>query len=242
MVSDRALEGEAPRNVRHDEFESTVGEVLRLGWTGHFTVCSSMLAALRDERPSTDGKRGLCRALLALVSIALDDLVAARSFARQAIHDSARPQRATPAEELRRLRLARALAVNAGYLMGDVSRARRASQVRTVMGDTDSQWLMAASVTPVWADAPAAIQRYAKFVAAVHARFSQRARFGPLTQTEAQVLALVAQGYSSAVVAARTARSVYTVRTHLRNAYAKLHAHGKLEAIARARELGLLAN
>ena len=241
MVSDRALEGEAPRG-RHDEFESTIGEVLRLGWMGHFTVCSSMLVALLAERRSPNGKRALCRALLALISIAVDDLEAARRFARQAIHDSARPERATPAEELRRLRLARALAVNASFLVGDVVRGRRASAVRTVIGDTDSQWLMNAGVTPSWAEAPATIQRYAKFIAAVHAQFSQRAKFGPLTQTEVQVLTLVAQGHSSVVVAGRTARSVHTVRTHLRNAYAKLHAHGRLEAIARARELGLLVD
>ncbi len=242
MVSDRALEGEAPRKQRQDDFDGTIGEVLRLGWAGHFAVCLSMLVALRDEHLSTDGRRALCRALLALVSIAADDLAATRRFARQAIHDSARPERATPAEELRRLRLARALAVNASYLVGDVSRGRRASHARFVADDSDSQWLMKAGSAPSWSEPPPTIQRYAKFVAAVHARFSQRPRSGPLTQTEVEILELSAAGHSSVVVAARTARSVHTVRTHLRNAYAKLHARGKLEALARARELGLLGD
>ena len=31
------------------------------------------------------------------------------------------------------------------------------------------------------------------------------------------------------------------IRTHLRHIYAKLDAHGRTEAVARARELGLLA-
>ena len=35
--------------------------------------------------------------------------------------------------------------------------------------------------------------------------------------------------------------STNTIRTHLRHIYAKLGAHGRAEAVARARELGLLA-
>ena len=35
--------------------------------------------------------------------------------------------------------------------------------------------------------------------------------------------------------------SVNTVKTHVRNLYAKLGAHRRAEAVARARELGLLA-
>ena len=35
--------------------------------------------------------------------------------------------------------------------------------------------------------------------------------------------------------------SVHTVRTHIRHLFAKLGAHGRTEAVARARALGLLA-
>jgi ATP/maltotriose-dependent transcriptional regulator MalT len=34
---------------------------------------------------------------------------------------------------------------------------------------------------------------------------------------------------------------VYTIRTHIRNIYAKLGAHGRAEAVQCAREVGLLA-
>ena len=224
------------------DFEGPVGEVLRLGWMGHFSVGRSMLVALLDRMPSTAGQRALCRALLALVCAALDDLAAARRFARQAIHDSARPPAWTPAEELRRLRLARALAVNASQLVGDVVRGRRAGQARFVASDAESQSLMNAGPISSWADAPATVQRYAKFVAAVHALVTQRVRSGPLTPAEAEILKLAAEGHSSVAIATRIGRSKHTVRTHLRNAYAKLQAHDRGDALARARALGLLAD
>jgi DNA-binding CsgD family transcriptional regulator len=224
------------------DFDGTVGEVLRLGWMGHFAVGRSMLAALLEQVPSTAGQRALCRALLALVCAALGDAGAARRFARQAIHDSARPPAQTPAEELRRLRLARALAVNASQLVGDVVRGRRAGHARFVAGDAESQSLMKAGPISSWADAPTTVQRYAKFVAAVHALAAQRARSGPLTAAESEILKLAAEGHSSVAIAARTGRSKHTVRTHLRNAYAKLQAHDRSDALARARALGLLAN
>lgn len=240
MVSDRALQGEAPRKPREDEFDGTIAEVLRLGWAGHFSVGHSMLVALHDQEPWSHGRRALTRALLALVSAGLDDLTATRRLARQAIHHSARPSNKTSAEELRRLRLARALAVNASYLVGDRVRGRRAGLVQFVAHDAESRWLMRAGLTPHWADAPPTIQRYAKFVAAVHAHISQRVRTNPLTPAEIEILRQVDAGLSAVAIAARSSRSAHTVRTHLRNAYAKLHVHGRAEALSQARSLGLL--
>ena len=42
-------------------------------------------------------------------------------------------------------------------------------------------------------------------------------------------------------IAAELSVSTNTIRTHLRHIYAKLDAHGRAEAVVRARELGLLA-
>ena len=42
-------------------------------------------------------------------------------------------------------------------------------------------------------------------------------------------------------IAAELFVSTNTIRTHLRHIYAKLDAHGRAEAVARARQLGLLA-
>jgi DNA-binding CsgD family transcriptional regulator len=216
------------------------GEHERAGELLARAVGRSMLVALLDRQPATDGRRSLCRALLALACAALDEVSLARRLARQAIHDSARPPCTTPGDELRRLRLARALAVNASYLVGDVVRSRRASQARFVVHDADSRWLMDAGLTASWPEAPPAVQRYAKFVAAVRSLIAQRARSGPLTAAEVKALSLVASGHSAVAAAERIGRSAHTVRTHLRNAYAKLGAHGRQDAVNRARSLGLL--
>ena len=63
----------------------------------------------------------------------------------------------------------------------------------------------------------------------------------PLTAREREVLALAAEGYTSAAIAAELSLSVLTVRTHLRNAISKLNAHSRLEAVATALRTGILA-
>lgn len=62
----------------------------------------------------------------------------------------------------------------------------------------------------------------------------------PLTPKEAEVLALVARGFSFDEVALRMAVSLSTVRTHVRSIYAKLDVHSKTEAVFEARAQGLL--
>jgi DNA-binding NarL/FixJ family response regulator len=61
-----------------------------------------------------------------------------------------------------------------------------------------------------------------------------------LTPREVEVLRLLASGNSSPDVAVRLEVSEHTVRTHLQNAMAKLDARTKVDAVARARRLGLL--
>ncbi|MEA2663280.1 MAG: hypothetical protein QOI11_224 [Candidatus Eremiobacteraeota bacterium] len=239
MTSECARDVETPAMPRQEDFAATIGEVLRLGWSGHFTAARSVLTELTDSRATT-GERALCRAVLALVSAALDDLPAARRLARQAIHDSARPSSAISAAELRRLRLARALAVNASTLLGDAVRGRRAAQARFMSGDPESDWLIRARETAAWQDAPATIQRYAKFVQAVRRRYAEQRTAGPLTAGEIVIVKHLGAGHSAVRIAALVNRSPHTVRTHLRNAYAKLDAHGREDAVAKARALGLL--
>jgi DNA-binding CsgD family transcriptional regulator len=234
------VDSEAPPDARHEDFAARISDVLRLGWLGHFSAGSSVLVELRDAPTSKTGERALCRALLALVFAALDDLPAARRLARQAIHDTARPPAATPPDKLRLLRLARALATNASVLVGDVVRGRRAAQARFVADDPESEWLVRAGTDLPWQNAPGSVERYVKFVDAVHRRYAQRRRPGPLTSREVLVLEHVAAGRSPAQTAALVGRSTHTVRTQIRNAYAKLGAHGREDALAEARALGLL--
>lgn len=61
-----------------------------------------------------------------------------------------------------------------------------------------------------------------------------------LTAREKEVLRLMAQGYPSRSIAATLGISYTTVRTHIRSLGTKLAVHSKLEAIVKARELGLI--
>ena len=63
----------------------------------------------------------------------------------------------------------------------------------------------------------------------------------PISQAEARVLRLLQTSLSAPEIARELYVSVNTVRTHMRHLYDKLGAHRRLEAIDRARALGLLA-
>lgn len=62
----------------------------------------------------------------------------------------------------------------------------------------------------------------------------------PLTTREQDVLELLAAGLSNAEMAARLIVSVGTVKTHVKSIYGKLGVHSRTQALARAREIGLL--
>jgi PAS domain S-box-containing protein len=62
-----------------------------------------------------------------------------------------------------------------------------------------------------------------------------------LTLCQRQILELIASGLSTADVAKELTLSIETVRNHLRNASKELRAHSRVEAIATAQRLGLLA-
>jgi LuxR family maltose regulon positive regulatory protein len=63
----------------------------------------------------------------------------------------------------------------------------------------------------------------------------------PLSQAEARVLRFLQTSLSAPEIARELYVSVNTVRTHMRHLYDKLGAHRRLEALDRARSLGLLA-
>ena len=72
-------------------------------------------------------------------------------------------------------------------------------------------------------------------------RRSMEAQLERLTQREKEVLGLMAEGYPSRAIAAELGISYTTVRTHIRSLGSKLAVHSKLEAIVKARELGLIS-
>jgi DNA-binding CsgD family transcriptional regulator len=61
-----------------------------------------------------------------------------------------------------------------------------------------------------------------------------------LTDREQEVLERIADGVPAKVIALRLGISVSTVRNHIRSILSKLHAQSQLQALARARSLGLV--
>ena len=68
-----------------------------------------------------------------------------------------------------------------------------------------------------------------------------RAPREPLTKSEMRVLRYLPTHLTAAEIASELYISTTTVKTHLRNLYAKLSAHSRAEAVQSARALGLLA-
>jgi LuxR family maltose regulon positive regulatory protein len=62
----------------------------------------------------------------------------------------------------------------------------------------------------------------------------------PLSQREIEILQLIAQGLSNHEISKRLFLALSTVKGHNRNIFGKLEVQSRTEAIARARELGLL--
>jgi LuxR family transcriptional regulator, maltose regulon positive regulatory protein len=67
------------------------------------------------------------------------------------------------------------------------------------------------------------------------------AKLTPLSKSELRVLRYLPTHLSAPEIAAELSVSTTTVKTHLRNLYAKLGAHSRTEAVESARTLGLLA-
>jgi LuxR family maltose regulon positive regulatory protein len=62
----------------------------------------------------------------------------------------------------------------------------------------------------------------------------------PLSDREMQVLELIAEGLSNPEIALQLAISLPTVKSHTRNMYGKLGVHSRKQAVAKARNLGIL--
>jgi LuxR family transcriptional regulator, maltose regulon positive regulatory protein len=62
----------------------------------------------------------------------------------------------------------------------------------------------------------------------------------PLSERELEVLQLVAQGLTNQQIADRLVISIRTVKKHVENIHGKLGVQNRTQAVARARDLGLL--
>ena len=63
----------------------------------------------------------------------------------------------------------------------------------------------------------------------------------PLSDTELRVLRYLPTNLTAPEIAGELYVSPNTIKTHMRNLYAKLGTHRRAETVARARDLGLLA-
>jgi len=61
-----------------------------------------------------------------------------------------------------------------------------------------------------------------------------------LSEREIEVLRHIAAGLTNREIAARLFLSLFTVKAHARTIYDKLDAHSRTQAVARARERGIL--
>ncbi|MGH3777411.1 MAG: response regulator [Pseudonocardiaceae bacterium] len=86
---------------------------------------------------------------------------------------------------------------------------------------------------------PHAAERLAGLLAGGSPAAESQAAFPNLTTRERQILDLVARGYDNRHIARDLTLSDKTVRNHVSNLFAKLHAANRAEAIVRARNAGL---
>ena len=66
------------------------------------------------------------------------------------------------------------------------------------------------------------------------------AQVEPLSERELEVLRLLAMGLSNEAIAARLYLSKNTLKAHTQNIYGKLDVHSRMEAVFKARQLGLI--
>ncbi len=63
-----------------------------------------------------------------------------------------------------------------------------------------------------------------------------------LSERELEVLQLISEGLTNPDIATRLFLSPHTIKVHTRNIYEKLYVHNRLQAVARARGLGILSS
>jgi DNA-binding CsgD family transcriptional regulator len=225
-----------------ERFASRVADAMMQAANGDYPAARNVFVVLSDEAGRSAGERALCRSLASLCNVAVGDDAAARKLSRRAISSSTRPPLGLSAYELRYRRLARAIACAACLLVGDAVRADRRADAALLRDDPDVAGLVAAGRGTAAVSLSPKVRGYARLIEAVHRLVASREGTGPLTATEVQVLQQIDMGRNAPEIALAMGRSPYTIRTHVRNAVEKLHARGRLDALARARRLGLLQN
>ena len=229
-----------------ESFARGIAEALPLGWIGDFEALSAKADMLRDNPRSSRPSLALGSALRSVADAALGDFTSARQHSRNAIGVASFAPSRESAFELRYRRLAKALAAAACVLIGDSVRGSRTAHVNAVRRD-DAFDIYLTACGRDWREANRRVRGYAWVVAAARLKLAASRReftIGPartLTETELNVLRLLAEGMSAPQAALELDRSVNTIRAHTRSIIAKFEVSGKVSAINFARKAGILS-
>jgi len=120
-----------------------------------------------------------------------------------------------------------------GYLLKSCPATRLASSLREILGGGAP---MSPSIARYVLAELQAKMKMTELQARLKPRDRSAATGAPvLTPRECEILRLLEQGHSYKEIAPRLSITLLTVHTHIKNIYAKLNAHGKIEAIRKGR-------
>lgn len=225
-------------------FAVKVADVLCLGWNRRFGDAREILErhltlTLQDatHHSFARGERSLCFALLGGAFLGLNDTDGCRRFTRRAISESQRRAEAHEAPTHADWRQkARVVAAATCVAVGDRIRANRALSAEY---RKHTNFVKAFSCPPIETDTTHMSWRgYARFItSAQHAYLEQNPVH--LTHAETQVLSLLVDGMTTSEIARHLDKAPSTVKMQVRSAYHRLGVQNRIDAIRRARELGL---
>jgi ATP/maltotriose-dependent transcriptional regulator MalT len=249
---DRALALEAEMPVHssgfRDEMDLHVALAIRKSWDGSFADGYRQLAAL-DDRIVDPSERRLWNAVLAMLAAFDGDERAATARLRACGKHTAAIARENAVGNAQ----AECFAAVAQILLGHPEAAVRRLPHRAPTTQTRALAAFARELAELGASlgsstaadalarlAAAGQEGYAQaFAAALDVRPPEAAS-PQLTAAERRVLAQVALGTPAEAIAREHGRSIHTVRNQIKAAIRKLGASGSIEAVARAKRLGLI--
>jgi DNA-binding NarL/FixJ family response regulator len=201
----------------------------------------TLLRVLRDTPNRSRGEWSLCTALIAVADASVADDDGARRNLREAVTHLGRPSSVEPACEQHYRRLARAAVAAACVILGDDVRADRTVAAYEARQGESVQRFPALIRASKWDEMSPSLRGLARVVRAALEQRRQESAPAGLTRAELEVLRLLGNGWSAGKIAIATERSVNTVYNHTRSILSKLEASRAGEAVAIARDRGLLS-
>jgi DNA-binding CsgD family transcriptional regulator len=223
-----------------ERFPYALSHAIVRGWTD-LRAMRTLLEVLLGLPETTGARAALCRALVALSAAAERDDDEARRQVRRAAQELGRSRESGPAYERRYRRLARAFVASTCFLLDDDVRAARIIAVREAVrgdGETALPQLMRRGRLDA---AEPGVRGLARVLARAVDEHRGCAVPADLTASEYEILQLLGRGWSAQRIAVETGRARNTVYNHTRAILAKLDAHRAGEAVAIARERGIIA-